>query len=211
MWLDLQIWTADGPTNGVKEIKTLIQHLPDLLQAAGFEERKVYAEWCSLQTTIKTSFIQLEYQKIWEKIFVYRRRQFPDICLLAELAITSSPSSPGQHVFSILTTRLTDLRLTMALKTMEDCILIAGNKNAWKEQEKEEILSNATRKYLSTRNRRERPVKEKDLGNSTTPTTADPSVDKLLSSPSSSSSCKSGVSSKSSVSSESGDFSSDEL
>ena len=36
-------------------------------------------------------------------------------------------------------------------KTMEDCTLNAGNKNAWNEQEKEEILNNATRKYLRTR------------------------------------------------------------
>ena len=34
---------------------------------------------------------------------------------------------------------------------MEDCTLNAGNKNAWNEQEKEEILNNATRKYLRTR------------------------------------------------------------
>ena len=36
-------------------------------------------------------------------------------------------------------------------KTTEDCILNAGNKNTWNEQEKEGILNNATRKYLRTR------------------------------------------------------------
>ena len=53
LWFDPQFWTADHPTNGMKEIKTLIQHFTDSLQAAGFAERKVYAEWRSLQTTIK--------------------------------------------------------------------------------------------------------------------------------------------------------------
>ena len=47
----------------------------------------------------------------------------------------------------------------MAHKTMEDCIFIAGNKNAWNEQEKEEILNNATRKC--TKNWQEKSGKEK--------------------------------------------------
>ena len=84
MWLDPQFWMADCSTNGLKEIKTLIQHFTDPLQATGFEKQKVYAEWCSLQTTTKALFIHLEYQEIWEKIFVYQREEFPNICSLGE-------------------------------------------------------------------------------------------------------------------------------
>ena len=57
-----------------------------------------------------------------------------------------SSNSPVKCLFSILTTILTHRQLTMAHKTMEDYIFIAGNENAWNEQEKEEILNNATRK-----------------------------------------------------------------
>ena len=51
---------TDHSTNGLKEIKTLIRHFIDPLQAAGFEERKIYTEWRSLQTAIKASAIHQE-------------------------------------------------------------------------------------------------------------------------------------------------------
>ena len=51
---------TDHSTNGLKEIKTLIRHFTDPLQAAGFEERKIYTEWRSLQTAIKASAIHQE-------------------------------------------------------------------------------------------------------------------------------------------------------
>ena len=98
----------------------------------------------------------------------------------------------------------------MAHKTVEDCFLTAGNKNAW-NKEKGEILNIATRKYLSAGNRQERPRKEKDLRKNATPIAANPSFGKieLLSYSSFSRPYESGVSSKSSVSSKSGDSSSE--
>ena len=60
MWLDPLFWMADHSTNGLKEIKTLVQHFTDPLHAAGFEERKIYTERRSLQTTIKASAIHKE-------------------------------------------------------------------------------------------------------------------------------------------------------
>ena len=109
MSLDPQLWMADHVTNGLNEMKTLIQHFTDPLQLQVLRNKKdIYVEWPSLQTTIKASFIHsyihLEYQHIWEKIFVYQHREVPNIC--------------------------------MAHKTMEDCILIAGNKIAWNKKER---------------------------------------------------------------------------
>ena len=42
-----------------------------------------------------------------------------------------SSNNPVECVFSILTAILIDQLLTMAHKTMEDCILIDRNKNSW--------------------------------------------------------------------------------
>ena len=44
MWLDPQLWMADRFFHGLKEIKTLIQNFTNPLQAACFEEQKVYAD-----------------------------------------------------------------------------------------------------------------------------------------------------------------------
>ena len=147
MWLDSQLWTVDhSTTNGLKEIKHSFNTLTIPLQVAGFEEQKHYPEWHSLQTTIKALFIHLQYKEIWGKFFVYQRSEFPNISLLRQLAMTmSSSNSPVEREFSILATILMNLQLTMAHKTMEDCILIAGNENAGNKQEKEKILNNATK------------------------------------------------------------------
>ena len=56
----------------------------------------------------------------------------------------SSSNSPAERTFNLLTTVISDRRLSMSHETMEGCMIIAGNSKAWTEQEKKEILKSAT-------------------------------------------------------------------
>ena len=81
------------------------------------------------------------------------------ICLLAELAMKmSSSNSQVKHVFSILTTILMDWQLTMAHKTMESCILIAGDKTVWIRKKKRKFSTALPENILVWR------TNKKDLG-----------------------------------------------
>ena len=71
---------------------------------------------------------------------------------------TSSSYSPVEHVFSILTTIMMDQWLTMAHKTMEDCTLIAENKNAWMSKKMRKLLTLLPESMLVQRS------DKKDLG-----------------------------------------------
>ena len=71
---------------------------------------------------------------------------------------TSSSYSPVEHVFSILTTIMMDQWLTMAHKTMEDCTLIAGNKNAWTSKKRRKLSTLLPQSILVQRS------DKKDLG-----------------------------------------------
>ena len=51
-------------------------------------------------------------------------------------------------MFSTLTTLLSDQRLRLKHETMEDRLLIGGNRSAWTESNKKEILDSAVLKYL---------------------------------------------------------------
>ena len=81
------------------------------------------------------------------------------ICLLAELAMMMpSSNSPVEHVFSILTTILMDWQLTMAHKTMESCILSAGDKTVWISKKKRKFSTALPENILVWR------TNKKDLG-----------------------------------------------
>ena len=128
MWLDPQFWMADRCTSSLKEIKTLIQYFANPLQPAK-KKTYIYPEWLSLQTTKHRS--NTCNSKKYGRKSLYTNIEDFQICLLTELAMmTSSWNSPVEKVFSTLQTILTDQQLSMAHKTMEDCSLIARNKNA---------------------------------------------------------------------------------
>jgi len=52
-----------------------MKHFEVPLKASGFDDKKVFVEWRSLQTTVKTSFSHLECHAIWEKIALHRKKE----------------------------------------------------------------------------------------------------------------------------------------
>ena len=164
MWMDPQYWVADRD-NEKEAIKKLSNVFAEPLEVTGFDLKKALTEWRSLQITAKAYYRNLPLKEMWEKFFTYRKTEFPNILILAELVMCmSSSNSSVERSFSVLTTILTDRRLSMNHDTMEECILIAGNDSIWSNQEREEILLSAVRKYRVLRRNTRFEEKSKEDG-----------------------------------------------
>ena len=159
-WLDPQYWTGE---KGYAEhdINALICAFKIPLEAAGFESKKVLGEWKSVQHMVNTFYRNVSAEKVWEKILIYKKKEFPNLLLLVELVMCmSSSNSSVERVFSILTILLSDRRLKMNHSTMEDCIIISGNDALWSDKERGDIVKAAVEKYLMKR-RVKRMAKDK--------------------------------------------------
>ena len=94
----------------------------------------------------------LEANTLWGKVFVYKRKEFPNLCNLAEIVLCLSGSnSTVERAFSLLTLLLSDKRLSMSHKTMKDVILININDKLRSDVERNDIIKMAAEKYLSKR------------------------------------------------------------
>ena len=153
-WVDPKAWEEDHSKNGTTAItKIMNTFTKPLNNAAGFDQSKVFTEWKSLQSTVKSSYSNFtSVTNVWSKLFIYRINELPNILMLAEIVFCISASNSTQEkVFSTLTILLSDCRLTMKHSTMEDCLVVAGNSSVWSEREKDEILDGAVKEYLKKR------------------------------------------------------------
>ena len=152
-WIDPKLWEEDRSKNGFASINKLIEAFSEPLNAAGFDRSKVFVEWKSLQSTVKAYYSHFTNPvDIWAKFFQFRHDEYPNILMLAEIIFCISASNSAvERVFSILTTVLSDRRLTMRHETMEDCVIIAANSRLWTEKEKDEILNGAVERYMKKR------------------------------------------------------------
>ena len=150
-WMDPQFWTDDRDY-GINSLTVFINEFRAPLLAAGFDERKVFQEWKAFKITVNSNYKNVEATKMWEKMFVHKKREFPNMLLLGELGMClSSSNSSVERIFSLLTIMLSDRRLRMTHETMEDMIIIAGNSSLWNEREKENLLIRATELYMQKR------------------------------------------------------------
>ena len=145
-WLDSQYCT-DEKGYAEHDINALICAFKIPLEAAGFESKKVLGEWKSIQHMVNTFYWNVSAEKVWEKILIYKKKEFPNLLLLVELVMCmSSSNSSLERVFSILTILLSHRRLQMNHSTIEDSIIISGNDAMWSDREQEEILKAASEK-----------------------------------------------------------------
>ena len=89
---------------------------------------------------------------MWEKIFMYKKNEFPNLCIMAELVmVLSGSNSSVERAFSLLTLLLTDRRSSLSHKTMEDLMVININNKLWTPLERENIIKDASDKYESAK------------------------------------------------------------
>ena len=151
-WLDPKLWDHSDKAFGKAEINQLCDTFKEPLSAAGFERGKVLQEWRSLKITQKSLYTKMESCQLWEKILSSRRNEFPNLCLLVELALCISASnSTVERAFSILSLILSDRRLSMSHKMMERCIMISANDSNWSKSEREQLIERAVDLYMEKR------------------------------------------------------------
>ena len=94
----------------------------------------------------------LHAHSLWEKIFIYRRNEFKNVCLMTKIVFSLSASnSMVERAFSLLILLLSDKRLSLKHETIESLIKINLSDKIWTKNEKNEILERAVDVYLSKR------------------------------------------------------------
>eukprot|EP00795_Rhopilema_esculentum_P011494 gene11494-21711_t len=135
-WLDPKYWT-DSKDYGVEQIEKIYLHFKKPLDDAGFDFFTIGKEWRLLTVLVESFFIKaavrnpLTPEKIWQKIVTRRKDEHPNVCLLVSLlTCLSGSNSTVERAFSVLTSMLSDRRLSLHHETMEDLMLIkCNNKN----------------------------------------------------------------------------------
>ena len=157
LWLDPAYWDEDNVTAEVTSLKAIGQHFCRTAEQAGYEESKVHREWKDFRTVVKHYYPKLTYKALWRKNFLYRRSEFSNVCLLAEIVMAIGVSnSVVEAGFSRLTSLLTDRRLSMSHEMMENFMLIQVNDHSWTDDEREDIITTALNNFMSTR-RKQKP------------------------------------------------------
>ena len=119
------------------------------LDSAGFDNSKVFAKWKLFKLEQKKQCKGFKFTEVWSYLLKNCQKKFPNILLLAELNLSLLSSNKAvERKFSKLTTLLFNYWLRLNHKIMEECLSIAGNKNAWAESNNEEILDSAVLKYV---------------------------------------------------------------
>ena len=140
-WYDPINWNPDDRNNGIPEIEKLYQHFKLTLDAAQFSHIQAVKEWVNFQQYISTSLPKHTADRLWSSTFKFKRREFPNLCILAELIIAISGSNSSvERAFSLLTRMLSDQRLSINHATLNMCLSIKINDPVWSELEREQII-----------------------------------------------------------------------
>ena len=151
-FMDIACWD-DTKDYGKDEILLLCEHFSEPLSFAGLHKEKIFFEWKAFKKFVKTSVSPgTTARALWKSVLLYRRDEFPNLCLLASLIVSISGSNSSvERTFSFVTNILSDKRLSMSHDTLENSVIVSGNDSIWSEKEREEIIDRALEIYLSKR------------------------------------------------------------
>lgn len=153
LWLDPANWVE--VEEDVKSLVYLSSHFEVTLSHNGKfngSEAKLKREWKDLRLVIKHYYNGVKASILWEKIFQYRRKEFPNVCLLAEIVFCIGVSNSSvEKGFSHLTCMLSDRRLNLKHSTMEDLLMIKINNLVWNPTEREELMEASLENFMETR------------------------------------------------------------
>ena len=140
---------------GNEVLAKFTEHFDSTLSKAGFDTRKVLAEWRSFKNYVKASQKGVDVKTLWQRIFQYKRDEYPNLCLCVEIIFSMSGSnSTVERAFSTLRLLLSDRRLSMKHTRMEQLLVIRGNDKNWSQEEREAILVRSVDIYLEKRRKK---------------------------------------------------------
>ena len=161
-WLDPANWCNDSKSE-IECLNRIGKIFAIPLSLTRFDSSKINTEWKDFKSLVKHFYPGIKTLELWERILNYRKNQFPNISLLAELVLTIGVSnSVVEAGFSSLTAMLTDRRLNMTHSVMENLLLLKINNKVWKEKDRNELIESALTEY--TKSRRKIKMDESNLG-----------------------------------------------
>ena len=93
----------------------------------GYQIQKAYQEW--------------KYLRSFVKIFCNNYKEYSNILLLVEIILVISGSNSSvERSFSMLTLVLSDRRLGLSHRNMENVLTLRGNDKNWSERERNKII-----------------------------------------------------------------------
>ena len=86
-WFDPQYW-EDSSGYGLEDINFIISHFKITLEANGLNKSKIVREWREFQVFAKMQYANLfnDPWVFWKKVLSFRRNEYPNLCLIVELA-----------------------------------------------------------------------------------------------------------------------------
>ena len=150
-WFDPINWQTEK-TYGLAEINAVYAHFEETLNAAQFDHVKVVNEWHNFRKYVSTSLPNHAAVELWVKIFQFKKNEYPNLCMLAELIITISGSnSVVERAFSILKRMLSDQRLSTNHRTLNMRMCIKINDELWCDGERDMIIDRALDIFMGKR------------------------------------------------------------
>ena len=155
LWMNPANWDISNPKYGLSHIRFVGFHFKTPLNESNFSIENIDNEWKSFKRLCTRNYPNIKSPlAFWQRILTYHGEEFSNVCLIGEICLTIEVSnSTVERGFSKLTHFLTDKRFSMSHISMENCLLIAANSTCFNEQEKAEIIKDATSKYLKKRRR----------------------------------------------------------
>ena len=148
-WQRLQNW----------QDKRICFSFPHPTSRITYDETKIRLKWRNFHCHVSLNLPGKEAHLLWKNIQSYKRKEFPNICLLAELMYCLSASNSAiERGFSILTMMLSDRRLKTSHDLTNFCIALKINDRNWNDLNvlEEKILWWALEIYLSKSRRKEK-------------------------------------------------------
>jgi len=160
-WMDPRGWEDDK--NYAHEMLDLLSKRFEIpLNAAGFDRSKLFSEWKAFRIYVKSTYSHSEIasgktnpRKIWKDSMQYKKKSFPNMCIMVELIFCISGSNSAvERAFSLLTLLLTDRRMKLKHETMFLYMNIKCNDHLWDDIERKSILNEAVDIHLQMRRKK---------------------------------------------------------
>ncbi|KAJ8038164.1 hypothetical protein HOLleu_19166 [Holothuria leucospilota] len=156
-WINPANWRTDDVSSEMESLEAVGDYFSTTLLAAGYESTKIKREWSMLKVVQRNYYQGFQTSELWGQILQYRKNEFPNLCLLVEVVMAMGVSNATvESGFSVLSSMMSDRRISLKHARMEDLMLIKANDRIWLETEREAIIDDALDQFMQKKRRKQR-------------------------------------------------------
>ena len=154
-WFDPQYWTSEKEY-GNEDVLAIATHFAEPLAFASFNATRAVREWKSFKNFVRSYYAKLPAAlTLWKSVLSHRRDELPNLAKIASIIISISGSnSTVERSFSTLTNILSDKRLALTHKPLNESMIVYCNHTLWSKEEKDEVIERAVDIYLQSKRRK---------------------------------------------------------